>query len=70
MSSAEDDADSPRPARRAHTGLGHAHRILGNDTDARRHYQQALTLYTEIGMPQAEQIRTDLAMIDQYDRDR
>ncbi|HZO70439.1 MAG TPA: tetratricopeptide repeat protein [Kribbellaceae bacterium] len=49
---------------RANAGLGHAHRILGNHTDARRHYQRALTLYAELGMPQAEQIRAHLTAVD------
>ncbi len=36
---------------RAHTGLSRAHHALGNPTQARHHYQQALTLYTSLGLP-------------------
>ena len=42
---------------RAHTGLGHAHHTLGNPTQARHHYEHALTLYTDLGQPEADQIR-------------
>jgi tetratricopeptide (TPR) repeat protein len=45
-----------------HAGLGHAHDSLGHPADARHHLQQALTLYTELGMPDA--VRTDLAALD------
>jgi tetratricopeptide (TPR) repeat protein len=49
---------------RAHTGLGHAHHTLGNPARAREHYQHALTLYTDLGLPEADQIRTHLAALD------
>ncbi|HTI20938.1 MAG TPA: hypothetical protein VL652_08090, partial [Kutzneria sp.] len=42
---------------RAHAGLGRAH--AGTDL-GRQHYQQALDLYTELGMPESEAIRTQL----------
>ena len=45
---------------RAHTGLGHAHLGLGDPAVAREHYAQALTLYTELDMPEAEEIRARL----------
>jgi tetratricopeptide (TPR) repeat protein len=46
---------------RAHAGLGHAHRTLNDPTHARRHYQQARTLYTDLGLPDADQIKAHLA---------
>ena len=60
---AADTGDSDQQAR-AHAGLGDAHRTLGNPTQARHHYQQALTRYIELGTPEAEQVRTCLATID------
>ncbi|RKR87351.1 tetratricopeptide repeat protein [Micromonospora pisi] len=45
---------------RAHAGLAHAHRTLGEHAHAHEHFQQALTCYTTLGMPQAEQIRAHL----------
>ena len=54
---------------RAHTGLGYAHHSLANPDRAREHYEHALTLYTDLGMPDADQIRTHLTTIDnQSDR--
>ncbi|MFB9411909.1 tetratricopeptide repeat protein [Dactylosporangium matsuzakiense] len=43
---------------RAHTGLGHAHHTLGNPDRAREHYRHAPTLYTDLSLPEADQIRT------------
>jgi tetratricopeptide (TPR) repeat protein len=49
---------------RAHTGLGHAHHTLSNPARARHHYQHALTLYTDLEMPDAEEIRAQLATME------
>jgi tetratricopeptide (TPR) repeat protein len=49
---------------RAHNGLGRAHHTLGDLTRARQYYQQALTVYTHLGMPDADRIRAHLAAID------
>jgi tetratricopeptide (TPR) repeat protein len=49
---------------RAHTGLGHAHHALGNPTQALHHYQHALTLYTNLRVPEADQVRAQLAAFD------
>jgi tetratricopeptide (TPR) repeat protein len=49
---------------RAHAGLGRAHHALGNPALARDHYQQALDLYTELGLPEADHIRTYVATLD------
>lgn len=48
----------------AHAGLGHAHRDLARTADARHHFQRALTLYTDLGMPEADQIHAQLAAVD------
>ena len=49
---------------RAHAGLGRIHHNLGELTLADRHYRRALALYVDLGMPQADQVRADLAAID------
>jgi Flp pilus assembly protein TadD len=40
----------PDPAR-THHDLGLAHQATGDSGQARRHWQQALTLYTSLGTP-------------------
>jgi tetratricopeptide (TPR) repeat protein len=42
---------------RAHTGLGHAYHGLGNPDRARQHHLQAVALHTDLGMPEADEIR-------------
>ncbi|WP_239166074.1 tetratricopeptide repeat protein [Actinoplanes italicus] len=49
---------------RALTGLGHVHHTLGDPALAREHYRHALALYTDLGMPEADQVRTHLAALD------
>jgi tetratricopeptide (TPR) repeat protein/transcriptional regulator with XRE-family HTH domain len=46
---------------RALAGLGHASRAAGLLGQARQHWQRALTLYTELGTPEADEIRSVLA---------
>jgi DNA-binding SARP family transcriptional activator len=48
----------------AHHGLGHAYRATDNPTRAHSHWQAALDLYTELGVPEADQVRAQLAAID------
>ncbi|MBT2233467.1 tetratricopeptide repeat protein [Nonomuraea sp. NEAU-A123] len=48
---------------RALTGLGHAHRALGNLDLAREHYQHALVLWTDLGLPEADQVRVHLSTL-------
>jgi DNA-binding SARP family transcriptional activator/tetratricopeptide (TPR) repeat protein len=44
---------------RAHNGIGHA--VLPTDPDtARTHWEQALVLYTELGVPEADHVRARL----------
>ncbi|GIE29747.1 hypothetical protein Ait01nite_027920 [Actinoplanes italicus] len=42
----------------AHEGLGRAHHELGRPAGARHHYRQALHLCTELGLPDADRIRS------------
>ncbi|GAA2877269.1 Tetratricopeptide (TPR) repeat [Actinoplanes cyaneus] len=58
------ETGDPDQQARAHTGLGHAHHILGNLTLAHAGYQRALALYTDLGVPEAEQVRTCLAALN------
>ena len=46
---------------RAHAGVGHAHRSLSNLDLARSHYEQAYVIYTELGIPDAEEMRSHLS---------
>jgi tetratricopeptide (TPR) repeat protein len=46
---------------RAHAGLGTACRALGDVERAGHHLRQALSLYTSLGMPEADIIRERLA---------
>lgn len=48
-------------AARARDGLGHACDRTGDRDQARRHWQDALALFTELGVPEAERIRARLA---------
>jgi tetratricopeptide (TPR) repeat protein/transcriptional regulator with XRE-family HTH domain len=45
----------------AHTGLARAHHALADPSRVRHHLQQALILYTDLGLPDAERIRAHLA---------
>jgi tetratricopeptide (TPR) repeat protein len=45
---------------RAHDSLGRACQILGDPDQGRRHWEQALALYTRLGAPEADRIRAQL----------
>jgi tetratricopeptide (TPR) repeat protein len=45
---------------RAHDGLASVYAANGAEAQARRHWQEALTRYSELGAPQAEQVRKRL----------
>ena len=49
---------------RADCGLGHAHHDLGDAEQAREQWRQALALYEELGVPEADDVRTHLAAQD------
>ncbi len=46
---------------RAHDGLGRVHHLTDGLSQACQHWQQALVLYTELGVPEAEDVRALLA---------
>jgi tetratricopeptide (TPR) repeat protein len=47
---------------RAHDGLGQLYHASGDSREARRHWREALTRYTELGAPEADLIRARLAV--------
>jgi tetratricopeptide (TPR) repeat protein len=49
---------------RAHTGLGRIEHATGQLGSARRHWQHALRLYTDLGVPDAADLRTRLSTLD------
>jgi DNA-binding SARP family transcriptional activator/Tfp pilus assembly protein PilF len=54
----------------AHDGLGRARQALGHHAQARAHWEQALTLYAEVGSPEAENVRAELdRAVDASDHD-
>ncbi|AGL16872.1 tetratricopeptide repeat protein [Actinoplanes sp. N902-109] len=60
-------ADRPPPDQRARacTGLGHACHARGDATAARAHYEQALRIYTEVGLDHhAGKVRAHLTALD------
>ncbi|GAA4049215.1 AfsR/SARP family transcriptional regulator [Nonomuraea soli] len=57
---ARDLINRPEQAR-AHDGLARAHRDLGNHDRAYDHARQALDLYTDFGVPEADEMRAFLA---------
>ena len=52
---------------RAHDGLGRTYLAIGKTGTAHDHWQQAITAYEEIGVPEAEQVRISLAELDAAD---
>lgn len=46
---------------RAHDGLGHSYHTTGDSDQAFQHWQEALTLYTVLGVPEADRVRAQLA---------
>jgi tetratricopeptide (TPR) repeat protein len=49
---------------RAHNGLAHAYHADNDAGQARHHWQQALTIYTGIGAPEADEVRIQLTKAD------
>jgi tetratricopeptide (TPR) repeat protein len=45
---------------RSHAFLGRAHRALDAGAVARTHYERAYDIYRDLGMPEAEEMRTHL----------
>ncbi|HEV2376523.1 MAG TPA: tetratricopeptide repeat protein [Streptosporangiaceae bacterium] len=50
---------------RAHYGLGRAYRALGDISQAGHHLREALTSYTGLGDPTAEEVRAELRTVEQ-----
>lgn len=50
-------AADPYPRARAHAGLGRAHQVLDDRARARHHYRRALRLHTDLGTPDAAELR-------------
>jgi DNA-binding SARP family transcriptional activator/Flp pilus assembly protein TadD len=57
------ESEDRDPQARAHNGLGHAHHALGDADRARLHWGEALTLYTDLGFPEADEVRARLASL-------
>jgi DNA-binding SARP family transcriptional activator/Tfp pilus assembly protein PilF len=49
---------------RAHDGLGRTHHVAANPCQARHHWKHALELFTVIGAPEADDVRTRLSALD------
>ena len=49
---------------RAHRGLGRDYDALGKHVAARKHFQHALTLYMDLGPPEADDVRARLTLLD------
>ena len=50
---------------RAHDGLARTHHASGELDQARHHWNQALALYTDLGVPEADDVHAHLAALDQ-----
>jgi tetratricopeptide (TPR) repeat protein/DNA-binding SARP family transcriptional activator len=48
----------------AHNGLGHAHHAAGDRSQARHHWEQALALFTDLGVPESDHVRAQLTAAD------
>ena len=59
---ASEAGDIPLQAR-AHDGLARGYEADGDARQARHHWQQALTQYTQLGVPEADQVRFRLSKV-------
>jgi tetratricopeptide (TPR) repeat protein len=50
---------------RAHNGLAHTHRATGDPDQARHHWNEALAFYTDLGVPEADDVHAHLTALDQ-----
>lgn len=55
---------------RAHNGLAHTHHAISDSDLARHHWHEALTHYSDLGIPDADGIRTLLATLDHVGADK
>jgi len=55
----------PKPAtltsRQPHTATAESHPSAGEDEQARQHWQQAITLYSQLGPPEPDQVQSRLS---------
>jgi tetratricopeptide (TPR) repeat protein/transcriptional regulator with XRE-family HTH domain len=58
------DVDAPFEEARARAGLGDAYLALDQPEQARSHYKQALALYEELDVPEADRVRSRLDALD------
>jgi len=49
---------------RAHDGLAHTHHATGDPDQARHHWRQALALYTDLDVPEADDVHAHLTALD------
>ncbi len=49
----------------AHNGLAHTHYAAGEQDQARHHWHDALALYTDLGVPEADDVHAHLTALDQ-----
>ncbi len=54
---------------RAHNGLAHTHQATGDLDQARHHWHHALALYTDLGVPDTDDIHTYLTALDEAAND-
>jgi len=50
---------------RAHNGLAHTHQAIGDPDPARHHWRQALALYSDLAVPEADDVHAHLTALDQ-----
>jgi len=48
----------------AHDGVGHAHLAQGQTAKTRRHWKQAIDIYHKLGVPERDQVRKRLMLLD------
>jgi len=49
---------------RAHAGIAQAHNVLGEHAQARHQWQNALTIYANLDVPDAADVRAQLVALD------
>jgi DNA-binding SARP family transcriptional activator/tetratricopeptide (TPR) repeat protein len=57
------DADAPIEQARAHAGLGETYLALNQPEQAQAHFEQALVLYRQLGVPEAHTVQSSLDAI-------
>jgi Tfp pilus assembly protein PilF len=50
-----------REQARAHHGLANSYQAIGRPDRARQHWREALSLYSDLGDPKADQVREQLS---------